>query len=159
MLLSLSYLNYLWTSSNQHGVHSPFVYQLLTKALYRKNNIPIYDLLLSWKDKYHIKDSRKIKILNRSLSYLNNDSFKSVHTGCFTQDRTQYVNILEHSIEEIEQKLTKAPFIIVDNIDKENQKWKHLCQRTTITLSVNFYNIGFLFYKPGQHKENFKIRI
>ena len=30
------YLQFLLKSSNQHGVHSPFVYQLVTKCLYKK---------------------------------------------------------------------------------------------------------------------------
>jgi len=34
----LSYLNFWWKSSNQHGVHSPFVYNYLTKGLYEVKN-------------------------------------------------------------------------------------------------------------------------
>ena len=39
---TLSYLRFLVRSTNQHGVHSPFVYDFVTKGLYRKsieNNI------------------------------------------------------------------------------------------------------------------------
>ncbi|MGB0837467.1 MAG: O-methyltransferase [Flavobacteriaceae bacterium] len=32
----LAYLQFLYHSKNQHGVHSPYVYDLLTKCLYRK---------------------------------------------------------------------------------------------------------------------------
>lgn len=31
-----SYLQFLWHSKNEHGVHSPFVFLLLTKGLYNK---------------------------------------------------------------------------------------------------------------------------
>ncbi|HLV63625.1 hypothetical protein [Galbibacter sp.] len=98
-------------------------------------------------------------IINRALYYFNDDSLQIAHTGEFTKDRTHYISIMEHSIEAIEQKLKRAPFIIVDHVDKDYHKWQDLCQSPKITLSLNFYNLGFLFYKPGQHKENFRIRI
>ena len=31
-----SYLQFLWHSKNEHGVHSPFVFLLLTQGLYTK---------------------------------------------------------------------------------------------------------------------------
>lgn len=34
-----SYLKFLLRSTNQHGVHSPFVYDLLTKCIYKKQEI------------------------------------------------------------------------------------------------------------------------
>lgn len=159
MSLSLSYLNYLWTSNNEHGVHSPFVYQLLTKGLYRDTKNTKAELLLAWLKKHDIKNRRKVKIINRALNYLNDASFTNAHTGNYTSDQTFYVNIVEQSDLEIEQILINYPFIIVDHIDKQPEKWQKICQNPKPTLTIDFYSIGFLFYKPGQHKENFKIRI
>lgn len=36
----LSYLRYLWQSTNAHGVHSPFVYEFVTRGLYAKKLPP-----------------------------------------------------------------------------------------------------------------------
>lgn len=36
--IAYSYITYLIRSSNQHGVHSPFVYQFITKCLYNKKD-------------------------------------------------------------------------------------------------------------------------
>lgn len=41
-----SYSRFLAKSTNQHGVHSPFVFQLVTKCLYEKQTKPAYQL---WK--------------------------------------------------------------------------------------------------------------
>jgi predicted O-methyltransferase YrrM len=40
-----SYLNFLKNSSNQHGVHSPFVYSLITKCFYDKKKYVEYEIL------------------------------------------------------------------------------------------------------------------
>lgn len=44
-----SYLKFLWNSKNQHGVHSPFVYSLVTKCFYDKKNYPEYSILKSFR--------------------------------------------------------------------------------------------------------------
>ena len=40
-----SYLKFLWNSKSQHGVHSPFVYDLVTKCFYDKEKYPEYKVL------------------------------------------------------------------------------------------------------------------
>jgi predicted O-methyltransferase YrrM len=39
-----AYLKFLWSSKNQHGIHSPFVYKLITKCFYNKAHLQAYDL-------------------------------------------------------------------------------------------------------------------
>lgn len=52
-----SYLHFLWNSKNEHGVHSPFVFSLVTKCFYDKKNKPEYTLL---------KDYRKALLENKN---------------------------------------------------------------------------------------------
>jgi hypothetical protein len=44
-----SYLNFLWNSTNQHGVHSPFVFDLVTKCFYNTANYPEYSILKNYR--------------------------------------------------------------------------------------------------------------
>lgn len=44
------YVTFLWYSKNQHGVHSPFVFDLLTKGLYKQSSQDI---------RQHLKAARK----------------------------------------------------------------------------------------------------
>ena len=45
-----SYLNFLWNSKNEHGVHSPFVFNLVTKCFYDKKQYPEYSILINYRN-------------------------------------------------------------------------------------------------------------
>lgn len=47
-----SYLKFLWNSKNEHGVHSPFVFSLLTKCFYDKRPKPEYSILNSYRESF-----------------------------------------------------------------------------------------------------------
>nr|WP_315143055.1 class I SAM-dependent methyltransferase [uncultured Flavobacterium sp.] len=58
MLFQLNaFLQFLWHSKNEHGVHSPFVFSLVTKCFYDKKNKPEYAI---------IKDYRKALLENKN---------------------------------------------------------------------------------------------
>jgi len=44
-----SYIKFLWNSKNEHGVHSPFVFNLLTKCFYDKKPKPEYAILKNYR--------------------------------------------------------------------------------------------------------------
>jgi predicted O-methyltransferase YrrM len=45
-----SYLQFLWNSKNEHGVHSPFVFDLVTKCFYDKKKHPEYAILKEYRN-------------------------------------------------------------------------------------------------------------
>jgi predicted O-methyltransferase YrrM len=45
----ISYLKFLWKSKNEHGVHSPFVFDLVTKCFYDKTSYPEYSVLKNYR--------------------------------------------------------------------------------------------------------------
>ena len=56
-----SYLNFLLHSTNQHGVHSPFVYDLVTQCFYDKKHYVEYDVMDAYREKL-LKDRSSIEV-------------------------------------------------------------------------------------------------
>ncbi len=54
----ISYLKFLWNSKNEHGIHSPFVFDLVTKCFYDNTIYPEYSVL---------KNYRKILLENKNF--------------------------------------------------------------------------------------------
>lgn len=55
------YIKFLLKSTNQHGVHSPFVYNLVTKCFYDKKKYDAYNPIINYK-KSLLKNTTKIKV-------------------------------------------------------------------------------------------------
>lgn len=45
-----SYLKFIWNSTNAHGVHSPFVFNLVRNCFYDKTNYPEYSVLKKYRN-------------------------------------------------------------------------------------------------------------
>jgi len=56
-----SYFKFLLRSTNQHGVHSPFVFNLVTKCFYDKNNHNAYDKLSNYRTEL-LQDNSTIEV-------------------------------------------------------------------------------------------------
>lgn len=57
----VQYIKFLLKSTNQHGVHSPFVFNLVTKCFYDKHQYPAYDAIIDYR-KELLVNTTKIKV-------------------------------------------------------------------------------------------------
>ena len=69
----ITYLKFLSKSTNQHGVHSPFVYNLVTKCFYDKNDFQEYKNItkLTAKSQLSSKKAQLLFRLERYFDYKN----------------------------------------------------------------------------------------
>lgn len=56
-----SYLQFLWNSKNEHAVHSPFVFNLVTKCFYDKKYKSEYDILIAYRN-FFIGNKKNIQV-------------------------------------------------------------------------------------------------
>ena len=160
---TISYLKFLLKSSNQHGVHSPFVFDFVTKSLY-KNNQEIINFDNYLQLEYLSK--KKIKILSKIVSYFqlteiyfNFFEFKKIKSKNY---KLLYIKNIEKLQQSKFTNLTSNHIIIVDGIystKKSAEVWQEIIKNKEVQITINLFYFGLIFFKKEQAKEHFKIRV
>ena len=154
-----SYLKFLIKSQNQHGLHSPFVYDFITKGLYQqeiKNN----DLLnlnelknLSKKQLIiftKIVNYFEIKHINFDVnSFIKNEN--KTYKLLFTKDLSSLKNINF-------KRLNSHHIILIDAIYQHKKEWQKLINLQDVTVTIDLFYFGLIFFRKEQVKEHFIIR-
>lgn len=89
-----SYIKFLWNSKNEHGVHSPFVFDLVTKCFYDKTKHPEYSLLKN--------TSKRIRLLVRIVRYfqpktiLEIGNANELNTNMFSSEIISFEDFLKN---------------------------------------------------------------
>ena len=178
-----SYLQFLWHSKNEHGVHSPFVFLLLTQGLYNKKiKLPVADLSAC-----KGVNSKKSRLLFKIVRYFSPKSILIVGDTTFEKevmalanpkttidialDSAIYDCIYIHSQEfqfitngRIEQMLNTTEndsFWILEDIHANaatEALWQTLQQNPKVTVTIDTYHFGLVFFRREQAKEHFIIR-
>lgn len=159
----MSYIKYWFRATNQHGIHSPFVYDFVTKGLYLKSS----------KDRFDIKEFQQFgltkkeqQLLRKVFEYFQIElEIKEINTETFSLDKFHkkqyYSNLNNIDLEEIIN--TKAiEFIICKGIHNDEvsfEKWTKLCAISQATVTIDLFYFGLVFFRAEQRKEHFVIRI
>ena len=185
-----SYLKFLWNSKNQHGVHSPFVYNLVTKCFYDKTNYEEYSILKSnHKSANYPISSKQVNLLFRVVQYLQpnyileiGNSLQSA-TSVFSLGHKSATISLQNSSSEFYDLIyfggnsSKKEVLeyfelllptssnnsvwIFDDIhwskDME-EAWEIIKNHPKVTVTIDTFQWGFVFFRNEQKKEHFVIR-
>lgn len=164
----LSYLKFLLKSTNQHGVHSPFVYSLVTQCFYKKRKYKPYG---NW--------NKKQRLLYRIIQYFQPQTLLEVsensvldvfnlglpiHTevGNHSYD---FVYFDKSSLQDFEQLLPTQQndsIWVINHIyktQKAQQIWQTIKENPRVTVTVDTYHYGLVFFRKEQQKEHFVIRV
>ena len=176
-----SYLQFLWHSKNEHGVHSPFVFLLLTQGLYnRKIKLPVADL-----STYKGVNSKKSRLLFKIVRYFSPKSILIVGDTTFEKEVITLANpksnidienaiynciyfssiptnsITNETVEQLILTVENDSFWILEDIHANTAAealWETLKQNPKVTVTIDTYHFGLVFFRKEQAKEHFIIR-
>lgn len=159
----VSRFKFLLKATNEHGVHSPFVFAFVTKCLYKKEKLD---------------SSKKINVLLKMLKYFNIQKVHLVNNNTlsktiskqfsnikFDNTATDFIYIDSLKNVDIENILLKNnaihndSIVFVDCIIEDRELWKTLIKNEKFTVSIDLFYCGILFFRREQVKEDFRIRI
>lgn len=173
----IRYLCFLLKSGNQHSVHSPFVYSLVTKCLYDRSYFAEYQQIKSFLIEGISRKEKKI--LCRLAFYF------SIKTILVTHQKMMWHHFFK-KITSIEEKDTeKVDFLMItssENIDinellskmhndsilvfmhphktKQNRSlWGEIIENEHFIVTIDTFNFGFAFVRKEQLKQHFYIRL
>ncbi|PRX54138.1 hypothetical protein [Flagellimonas meridianipacifica] len=160
-----SYLKFLLKSTNEHGIHSPFVFDYLTKCLYQKPQ--------KSKDKV-------INVLLKSIAYFNaksilvkgNNSLKKELEKNFqgVPEKKPPIDVLY-----FESPMSQNPDNVFSSFPLHNDSlilfrgiyesretflhWMEFTKSEKVTVSMDLFYCGLIFIRKEQVKQHFTIRI
>ncbi|WP_298781524.1 hypothetical protein [uncultured Polaribacter sp.] len=157
---AISYLKFLVKSTNQHGVHSPFVYDFVTKGLYQKvvkNNI------LNNYTELKCLSKKEQKVVLKIVNYFNIDEIyfdlKTLSKSLSSDCKILFINnlILKPFLKD-----QNNYFIVINKIHRDKKTyniWKKLIKNNQATVTIDLFYLGLIFFRKEQQKEHFTIRV
>lgn len=163
--LKIKQLNFIIKSSNQHGVHSPFVYNLITKCFYKKT---ISNL---WKDFFSVKEqifksknnicsirrisNKKAKLLIRFVAYFKPIRVLEIGTSIGLETSAIKIGHINSSIITLED-CPKRVKIAQELFKKNNFNGVHIVGgnlKETLPKVLKKQQFDFIYFNTRQKKE------
>ncbi|MBM1106481.1 hypothetical protein JQC67_10055 [Aurantibacter crassamenti] len=165
MSLFFNRLKFLASATNQHGLHSPFVFNYITKCIYHKKTY---------------KQSKTIDVLLKSIAYFNyqniqvigntivRDLIRQKFKNCnFDENKIDlmYADELTPKVFNVflsEEKTHNNSMLLINSINKNKntlKQWQQIVAAEKATVTIDFFSCGVVFKRKEQVKEHFKIRL
>lgn len=167
----IDYIRFLLKSRNEHGIHSPFLFSLITKGLYsrnplwdnrRKKDVFIERVISYFQPNLIMSSSSKEKTYTflAHPDYLIWDSENCEKVDVFFIDETSLLD--DETLISCFSQMKNNAFVLVDKrVRAKSTKilWEKIVENHTVTVSVDFYFFGLAFVRKEQLKQHFLVRI
>lgn len=147
--LAFEYLLHWIRSSSVHGLHSPFVYRLADEVIY--NYHAVVPEVFS-----DVRPRKVTALINRIIKYWMNERSERREYILVDSD-ADYLKVFG----ELLPKTHPGTLLIFEGIYKKNASknaWKDIIRHHQVTVGIDLFYIGLIFFREGQAKENFRIR-
>ncbi|WP_430905844.1 hypothetical protein [Maribacter sp. 2-571] len=165
----LRYLGFLLTSTNRHGVHSPFVYKLVTQCIHDGT-------------RFFLQKRKSLLVLKKTIAYFKpqqlyfygGDPQLALKYGATTSELEKgnepydlaFVDAATlarpNAMDHLKAYAHNNSVLLIDSIQATREHrvfWEKLKIDPRVTVTVDLFFCGFVFFRKEQAKEHFKIRI
>lgn len=158
------YIKFLWKSTNAHGVHSPFVFDLVTKCFYAKDKNPAEASLLYRIVKYFDPETVYISGNDKDIEIIPGINTITVSQPqkaefAFISHKKQTAAL--HTFEQLLPSITSNTILIYNHIHASPQMekvWAVIKNHEKTTVTIDTFKYGLVFFREEQQKEHFIIR-
>ena len=121
----IQYITYRWKAESRHGIHSPFVYDLIEQCL---------------------QSQRQHALLEKLNDYFGRE--RLVHFD--NNPQTWQPDLIKNEVQLKTASILVIPF--PHNTNAHTQEWNKVRHHKTVLLSIDLYEYGLLI-SPGGYKE------
>ncbi|GGC24426.1 hypothetical protein GCM10011386_15480 [Parapedobacter defluvii] len=150
----VDYILHFLTSHSRHGTHSPFVYKLVDEVIYapRRSQEPL--------GKVERLIARLIARFTPDTVYRIGEPLPTYPLDLVIVNGND-VDRLTSQLRQLWSQLHTGSVLVLIGIYRGKQMrkfWRTLQKRPDVTVTVDLFHLGMVFFHEGQAKEDFRIR-